>query len=348
VDRTAGFAASIAIRQELVQNLVRVLYNAGRINHFITASQPTVSTNLFLSVPSLVFQSSNGNRLAIDLFAWGPMTIAPPGNPPEAHRVKFRARVLVPQQIAVGNSRLNFGLNAASAVATNLEIDPYSGGLFSPAAVAYILSPQFQTLITLGLQAALAQLGQLIPPLDISFLGAIATDPSTTVSFQTLDGVLALGLDLNTGGTATAGDPSRLSDSTGGNDIGMWTNPAVVPVAYADVRTNIATAVANEGATLDSYDMRVEEGWFRIAGQASKTGGSVAFSLHAVPQLIRPGIHEEWDEEYGEHFEYTTPDREELWFDPQALPGCCRMLRRYSFDQAVPAGLARLSADLPR
>ena len=30
MDRTAGFAASLAIRESLVQTLVRVLYNAGR------------------------------------------------------------------------------------------------------------------------------------------------------------------------------------------------------------------------------------------------------------------------------------------------------------------------------
>ena len=54
-----------------------------------------------------------------------------------------------------------------------------------------------------------------------------------------------------------------------------------------------------------------------MTGKASKTGGSVNFSVHAVPRLVRPGECFEWDEEFGEHFEYCTPTREELSFDPQ-------------------------------
>jgi len=317
VDRTAGFAASIAVRQELIQSLVRVLYNAGRLSRFINVTSPTVSANLFLSVPTLSYQPNINTRLTIDLFAWGPMTVTPPGGLPESRRVKFRVRVLVAQSVSIMSKRLVFGLDTSTASPSNVEIDPYAGGLFSPAAVTYLLSPEFQTILTGGLQTQLNALGQLIPPLDISFLGAIATDPSTTAHHVVVDEALVLGLDISTGGVVTHGNTSLLIDSSGGNDIGMWTRPSVVPVAYADVRQKIEEQVAAAGATLDSYQLRVEEGWFHVSGSASETGGSVNFSIHAVPRLIRPGEHFEWDEEYGEHFEYSTPDREELWFEPQ-------------------------------
>lgn len=61
--------------------------------------------------------------------------------------------------------------------------------------------------------------------------------------------------------------------------------------------------------------MNIEEGHIRISGHATKSPGSVDFSMNAVPHLVRPGHHEEWDEEYGEHFSIDTPARDELWFE---------------------------------
>jgi len=317
VNRTAGFAASIAVRQQLFQDLARVLYNAGRLSHRMTFNVPTVSGDLFLSIPAFAFQSFNNNRMGLDLYGWGPMTITPPGNPAESHRVKFRARVLVPLAVAISNRKLAFTLVASGASTSNVQIDPYSGGLFSVAAVNYILSPVFQALITQGIQLQLSQMGQLIPPLQIDFLGAIATDPTASVTSQILDGVMALGIDVDTPTGRTSGNASLLVDTTDGNHIGMWTHPDVIPQAFPDVKQKIDEAVIAEGATLNSFDIHIEEGWLYIGGNASKTGGAVNFSLHAVPKLVRPGTHFEFDDEYGEHFDLSTPDREELWFDPQ-------------------------------
>jgi hypothetical protein len=81
------------------------------------------------------------------------------------------------------------------------------------------LSPNFQILLTEGVQHYLMQMGQLIPPLQVDFLGAIATDPSATVVPEILDGVLALGIDVDTPGGRTQGNPALLMDTTNGNDI---------------------------------------------------------------------------------------------------------------------------------
>ena len=319
MDRHAGFAASIAIRQQLFQDLARVLYNAGRLSHRMTFSVPTVNGDLFLSIPALVFQSFNNNQLALDLYGWGPMTITPPGSPSESHRIKFRTRVLVPLALAISNRKLVFSLVASGASATNVQIDPYTGGLFSTAAVNYILSPAFQALITQGIQLQLGQMGQVIPPLQIDFLGAIAFDPTARVTSQVLDGLLALGIDVDTPTGRTSGNPALLMDTTNGNDIGMWTHPDVIPQAFPDVEQKIKKTVEDQDAALNSFDIHIEEGWLYIGGNASKTGGAVNFSLHAVPKLVRPGSHVEFDDEYGEHFDLSTPDREELWFDPQDI-----------------------------
>ena len=326
MDRTAGFAASITIREELIQRFVRVLYNAGRISSSITFTIPTVNANLFMALPELTLTSANGGRFTIELFAWGPMTVRPPmpaGSPPEARRVKFRATVQVPPTVALSNGRLRLGLQNTAATLLSYEIDPYAGGTFSANAVAYLNSPDFVSLLTQGLQMLLGALGSSFPPLDASFLGAIATHPSARVTARTLEQAVALGIDVAVPaaaplpGVTTQGNPSLLVDASAGNDLATWTNPRAVRIAFGDVETEIREQVAEQDATLDSFDFRVEEGWFKLSGKASATGGSVNFSVHAVPRLIRPGRREEWDEEYGEHFEYTTPDLEELWFDPQ-------------------------------
>lgn len=303
----------------MMQDLLRVLYNAGLLSPSIKVTVPSVAADLFLSLPSLTFQSIHDNRIALDLYAWGPLTVTPPGGSPEFHKVKFRARVLIPLAVAIVGGKLVFSMVASGATVTNVQIDPYSNGLFSPPALAYILSPEFQALVSLGVPLALTQMGTVFPPLQLSFLGAIALDPTASVVSRVLDGTLALGIDVDTPGGRTQGNPLHLGDTTNGNDIGIWTNPDVILQAFPDVKQKIDEKVLAVGATLDSFDMWVEEGWFRIAGRASKTGGAVNFSLRSVPKLIRPGVHIEFDEEYGEHVDMSTPDREELWFDPQGI-----------------------------
>jgi hypothetical protein len=277
---------------------------------------PTVSADIFLSVPVFVFDSPNGNRLALDLYGWGPMTLTPPGGAAETHRVKLRMRVLVPLSATMSGGKLLIMLVTTAATPTNVHIDPYSNGLFSPAAIAYLQSAQFQALLTQGVQLQLMQMGQTIPPLRLDFLGAIATDPSAAVASQVLDGALGLGIDVDTPTGRTHGNPALLTDTTDDNDFGMWTHPSVIPLAFPDVRQKVDDAVKAQNGTLHTFDLHIEEGWLYIGGRASATGGAVDFSLHAVPRLVRPGEHYEWDEEYGEHFEYSTPDREELWFEP--------------------------------
>jgi len=98
------------------------------------------------------------------------MSITPPGSGYEFHKVKFRMSVLVPLAVAISNRKLVFNLVASSASATNVQIDPYTGGLFSSEAVNYLLSPNFQVLLTEGVQHYLMQMGQLIPPLQVDFL----------------------------------------------------------------------------------------------------------------------------------------------------------------------------------
>ncbi|MEO8200584.1 MAG: hypothetical protein ABI679_08705 [Gemmatimonadota bacterium] len=323
MDRTAGFAASLAIRQELLQTLVRVLYNAGKIDHYIGVTLPTLSTNIFLGLPAMSFPAGTPGKMAIDLYGWGPLAVTPPGSPVESRKVKFRVRVLVQMTATLvpmitptgATSKLVLGFDSSTLSAINLQIDPYTGGLFSPAAVAYLQSPEFLALLTLGLQVKAGDLAMAIPPLDMIFLGAIATDPMATVRVTTVEGALLLGIDLHQPGYTTHGDVNALTDTSAGNQVGIWTRPSVIQFAYGFIETKIRDAVAEAGATLDGFHIGVEEGWLKVIASASATGGSANIDFQAEPRLVRPAVTYEWDEEYGEHFSYTIPARDDLWFE---------------------------------
>jgi len=143
VDRTAGFAASISIRQELINRLIRVLYNAKLVSHALAADVPQLTVNLVLSAPTFTIDGSDPTRVQLDLYGWGPMTVRPPNGIAESRRVKFRARVSVPQTISLGVGQLLFAFDSGNATVSNVQIDPYAGGAFSPATISYLLSPDF-------------------------------------------------------------------------------------------------------------------------------------------------------------------------------------------------------------
>jgi hypothetical protein len=315
--RHARFAAAIAIREQTLRDLIRVRHHANQLPHSLSGAVLGISANFFLEQPLLTCSAYSGNRLILDLTARGPLTITPPGQPPATRTVLFRARVLVPPQLSLLNGSLTFGIDGPGSVLDSFDIDPLSGGPYPPNAQAIIDSEVFRDGVETLLRTQLASIGQLASPLSIAFLGALANAAGTTITPVVLDGVVALGIDVaGTSGVTTHGNPVLLADITAGNDIGMWTNPAALPIVMADARTQIEDAVTNAEATLSSLDFSLIEGAFHISGHADKGNeGSVDFSMDAVPHLIRPGTHEEWDEEYGEHFEITTPDREELWFE---------------------------------
>lgn len=315
----AGFAATIAIREQVLADVQRILYHAGRIGPQLAGTFGGQSANLFLDVPRLSMRAADGNRLRIGLTAWGLLTITPAGQPSETRQVLFTAEVLVPPtaRLVTSTSRLAIGLAASTATLESYSVDPYAGGSYSAAAQALIASAAFGGVVQSLVQQQLASAGMAGNGFDVSFLGRIASDPNTTISLVVLDSVMVLGLDAQSAALTTNGDPSALADFTAGNDIAIWTNPAAIPVAYRVIRDRIQTQVAASEATLDSYAISVAEGSLQISGSASATGGSVSFSMDAVPRLYRPSVCEEWDEEYGEHVISCTPSRDELWFDMQ-------------------------------
>jgi hypothetical protein len=88
-----------------------------------------------------------------------------------------------------------FGINGPAATVQSLDVDPLSGGPYPPDVQAIIDSDAFANGVQTLLRLQLMALGQLAPPLNVGFLGAIVNAAGTTVTPRIIDGVMALGID---------------------------------------------------------------------------------------------------------------------------------------------------------
>ena len=318
MDRHAGFAAALNLSQDTLQDFLRIVYHAGTFPAKLTTTVDQAFLDQFLDAPTIEFRASDPAHLTMRLSGWGPVIVTLDGKPPEFRQAFMQLDFTAAPDISVSLSQLFFRLDAQSATIVTLTFTPFSGGPFSPEVAAYLASPGFIGEFQKQLRLVITAFGDVVPPLTLAFLGGIG-EQVVLATPRVLDGVIAVGLDLRTDEVNTFGDPNLLIDFREGNHIAMWSNPdrQVAAVSYSAVRTKLKEAVTKQGATLDSYDFSIKEGFFQISGSGSKTGGSVNFSMKAVPKLVRPGEHVEYEEEDGEHIEYTTPDREELFFDMQ-------------------------------
>jgi hypothetical protein len=295
----AGFAASISLSQELLQLLTRMVYNANLFSHNLRFPFPPVAVDLYLSPPTLLLDHVFGNVLVIDLFAWGSVTVTPPGNPAESRRATLEARATVPVAAGLENDAepgeepnpvFKLSLVSDQATLVSHQFTSYSGGPWSPAAAAFLESPAVHDLLETALKLQLGAMGDAIPPISASMLGGMGLDPTATVVTRAVTGALVLGVDGETPQGRTAGYAGFLANNAIGNDIGVWIHRDAVSPVYATIRAILETRIAEQGGTLDSFELGVEDGYFAISGHASHPQGAGNFSLEAVPRIGAPGF----------------------------------------------------------
>lgn len=310
MDRHAGFAAALTIRGETIQDLLSIAYHAGSVPHRLAGTASGVAADLFLDLPRLEFRRADGDQVRLVLRGWGPLTITPPNHPAETRQVVLEATVLAEPRVGLVGSddpevapKLTLALGGILPPLLAMSIRPVAGGPFSADAQALIDSASFRT----GVQFLIGQqlAGMQPSGLDAGFLGGIAGADGTTITAVVRDGVLGIGIDVFDAvgdglPVTTEGDRNALVDFTEGDDIAISINRVAVSLAFDSVRAGIEEKVADAGADLNTYTFAVQQGRFFIAGSASSSEGSVSFSMHAVPQLTRPGFSREYDE---------------LWFD---------------------------------
>jgi len=290
-DRHAGFATAVAIGQRTLDTLARLIYSTSSFDHWLTGSAP--GDKIFLDAPRFELKTANQGRIGLKLTGRGPVTVGT-----ERRDCELELLILLTPRPKLINARLGLRLDGLTATVATLSVRPFAGSSFSAATQTYLDSAMFKGLIEFGIQVELSKRGSLLPPFDVSFLGAVATDPSTTASLAVVDGALVVGLDITAGGVQTMGDTTLLTNFLGDRDIGMWTNPAVVETAFGSMRAALATKVAKEGATIRSFSLVVEEGGFRVNVEAANNVQGINVSVLASPRIDKGG----------------NPARDRLWF----------------------------------
>ncbi len=297
-DRHAGFAAAVAISRHALESLARAIYFAGSFDHRLSGTAPGIFTDysvtldsIFLDVPTLELVQANQGKVGLELRGWGPVTVPPNHRqlPMERHDCELQLLVRLTPRAVLVRGRLAIVFDPLSGTLDQLALRPFPGSSFSADAQAYLDSAAFRYLVELAVRVELSRRGPLLPPFDVSFLGAVATDPNTSATLAVVDDAIVLGLDVNSGGITTAGDKMLLTNFLGDRDIAMWTNPVAVPVTFRSVRDGLSAMVSAEGATLQSFSLAVEEGGFRVRGSAGRDEGGVTFSLLASPKLDKNG-----------------------------------------------------------
>jgi hypothetical protein len=314
LDPTAGFAASLSLHERLFQLFIRAFYNAGITTPQLVVQSPSAAATLFLALPEFRIRRDPAPGFYFEFSGWGPMSTS--SLPiPKVRRVKFHCVVSCTAKGTIESGELDLTADETTLDLKTYSFDPYTGSLFSPAEIAYLESDEFKNALIAALQAVFAGINQLLPPFALDALGTLASEPTLAPQLAYTDEALLVGLDVDADYLSTQGSAGSLTDQTLGNDVGVWIARYAVDPAYSDVKTQIEDEVVKAGASLESFRILPEEGHLAMSGSGTKSGGRVVFSFNAIPHLIRPGAHYEWDEEYGEHFEITEPDREELWFE---------------------------------
>lgn len=289
----AGFAAVVGLGNHALDKLVRLLYFAGQVQHAFSAEVPALNSgakvsfrNVFLDTPTLVLRALLPGRVGLRLSGWGQVAVTPPGSVEELRGSFFDALLTVSVTSVLVRGRLKIRVDPPSATIESLSIRAYAGSTFSDTSQAALGSADLRSWISLGLVVSLAKTDDLFPPFDVSFIGALAVDPSTRATLVVVEDAVAFGLDVQSGGVATQGDATQIGNFLGGHDLAMAINPVAIPVAFDAIRAGVAAAAKRQGATLDAFSLVAEEGGFRISGSASQAAGGVSFSMLARPAMM--------------------------------------------------------------
>ena len=295
----AGYAAAFTIRDRVFNDALLNGYHGGSIRHSLVKSvpqppMPAGSVNLFLQPPQIVFSSADHAHAVMRLGGWGSISVRinPLPLPAESRRVRWQADLRMTPQISTVTSIVLLSAKKADHRLTDWQFDVLSGTAFSGAAQAYLHGDAFTTQLETWLRDTIGDF--TYPILDFNLLGPFGGTAFAGATVQAVGGALTVGLDMNDGVVATAGDPSQLSDFAGTDDVAVAVNPLAIKAMMSQADQQIQDEVAKHGATLDApISIACEEGRFRVSGRASMTGGAANFSMAAVPQMTysRPGAY---------------------------------------------------------
>ncbi|HEY3272534.1 MAG TPA: hypothetical protein VGJ92_02155 [Methanocella sp.] len=317
----AGFGIVLTLRQSMLQDMVKVFYDGGRLKHRWPLGDPSqiLVADFFLDVPTIELSGASPDDLILSFQLRGPLIVNVPGGSLETSKVVIKVRERVPHDITLkyvrptatdrARSNLILGIKAGHAVNELLDMNIYGGGLFTLVAQQLI-----ESLMPYLIIAFLSEMADEMPSFDLVVLfGPAINQVNPRIRGKSLTGFLAVGFDVPIDGRWTEGDPGQMVDTTAGLDLGVWINPNALAVFFGGNVGNIG----NNGVNLEYLHIIPKEGHLAIDGKASATGGAATFSMSLCPRLVRPGatIPVYDDDDYNPSGYRMTPSRDELWFE---------------------------------
>ena len=83
----ANFAIAFAVRESVLQSLIRIRYHVGKIRHWYPINTPSIEAYLFLDMPEVHCSTANNNQIMLRQRAWGALSLSLLGQMPETRQV---------------------------------------------------------------------------------------------------------------------------------------------------------------------------------------------------------------------------------------------------------------------
>ena len=302
----SGYAGMVTVTPDAARTAAAIYWLAGEIPRTLSLDGQQIATDagitatlggtLFLAPPEPVFRAAEPDRIALDLRAWGALTLSLGSVEILARNVLMTARVSAHPTLEINNGKLSAGIGDDITVATS-QITSIGGGPIPDDIDRMINSADATAGLTILLRDALAGAGLMLPPVTIPYLSDPAFSSFVTLArlaYRVVDDAFVLGVDSDGPLVVTHGDPTKLTDFHVDHPLSAWVSRRLLNPILQTQQQTFADAVKKDDGTLETFAIALADGYIDVQAGVKKFGGSADIDFHLVPVLTESGIGRVW------------------------------------------------------
>ena len=302
----SGYAGMVTVTPDGARTAAAIYWLAGEIPRTLSLDGQQIATDagitatlggtLFLAPPEPVFRAAEPDRIALDLRAWGALTLSLGSVEILARNVLMTARVSAHPTLEINNGKLSAGIGDDITVATS-QITSIGGGPIPDDIDRMINSADATAGLTILLRDALAGAGLMLPPVTIPYLSDPAFSSFVTLArlaYRVVDDAFVLGVDSDGPLVVTHGDPTKLTDFHVDHPLSAWVSRRLLDPILQTQQQTFADAVKKDDGTLETFAIALADGYIDVQAGVKKFGGSADIDFHLVPVLTESGIGRVW------------------------------------------------------
>jgi hypothetical protein len=302
----SGYAGMITVTPDAARTAAAIYWLAGDIPRTLSLDGQQVTTDtgitatlggtLFLAPPEPVFRASEPDRIALDLRAWGALTLSVGSVEILARDVLMTARVSAHLTLDINNGKLSAGIGDDITVETS-QITSIGGGPIPDDINKMINGAGAAGGLTTLLRGALAGAGLMLPPVSIPYLSDPAFSSVVTLArlaYRVVDGAFVLGVDSDGPLVVTHGDPAKLTDFHVDHPLSALVSKDLLNPILQTQRQTFADVVKKDDGTLERFAIGLADGYIDVQAVVRKFGGSADIDFHLVPVLTPAGMGPKW------------------------------------------------------